>query len=156
LRKAFAAFACIASLAGAAAADAPRADRVELRIFTNWPAPQTFLGCLNCAASDPTSIWNPASRFGWNNPDGLWSRRSLRDINNRHAVCDASTMSPPPLVFDERHTFYYRLSAESVSDQGICALYMSRAGCAAVRALCDNKPVPDPQSIRWTDVIPRG
>lgn len=147
---------CIAALAGDATAHPAAADSVKLKIYTDWPAPETFLGCLNCAATDPTSIWNPASRFGWTNPNGVWSRHSLRDLNYRHSVCDASSLSPPPLVFDEHWAFYYQLAVEAVSGAGICALYMSRQGCAAVRALCEGKPVPAPQTIRWTDVaIPR-
>ena len=79
---------CIAALAGDAAAHRSNAANVKLQIYTNWPSPRTFLGCLNCAATDPTSIWNPTSRYGWSNPDGVWAQPALRHANYRRLVCD--------------------------------------------------------------------
>jgi hypothetical protein len=127
------------------------ADGVKLMVYVDWPTKRMFVGCLSCSAADPTSIWNPASPYGWTNPKGVWRRHGFRD-----AVCDAHLTYPPPRVFDERWTFYYRLSADSLSRASICSLVMSRRGCSAVRALCGGQPVPVVTPSEWADVsLPR-
>jgi hypothetical protein len=139
-----------------AAAQQLSADGEKLMIYVDWPTPRMFLGCLSCAASDPTSIWNPASPYGWTNRKGVWSRQGFRHIDYRQSVCDVHLTYPPPRVFDEQWTFYYRLSIESLSRASICSLVMSREGCSAMRALCDGKPVPAVTPSEWTDVsLPR-
>jgi hypothetical protein len=144
---------CIAALGGDAAAHRSNAANVKLRVYSDWPAPRTFLGCLNCAATDPTSIWNPASRYGWTNPDGVWSHPSLRHLDYRHLVCDIPLTAPPPAVFNEYWGFYYLLSVDAVRRDSICTVNMSRQGCAAVRALCAGKPVAAVPADGWTDII---
>ena len=144
--------ACIAALAGDAAARRSNSADVKLQVYSNWPHPQTFLGCLNCAATDPTSIWNPTSRYGWTNPDGVWSRPSLRHLNYRHLVCDIPLTAPPPAVVDEYWGFYYVLTVDAAQRNSICAVNMSRQGCAAMRALCAGSPVTAVPTVGWTDV----
>jgi hypothetical protein len=145
--------ACIAALAGDAAAHRSNSNNVKLQIYSNWPDPRTLLGCLNCAAIDPTSIWNPTSRYGWSNPNGVWSRPAFRNINYRHLVCDVTPRASPPAVFDQLWSFYYVLNVDATRRGGICALNMSQQGCAAVRALCAGSSVAAAPTVGWTDVV---
>ena len=147
---------CIAALAGDAAAHRSNAANVRLQIYTNWPSSRTFLGCLNCAATDPTSIWNPTSRYGWSNPNGVWAQRALRHANYRHLVCDMPLTAPPPAVLDEYNGFYYVLSIDAVRRNSICTVRMSREGCEAVRALCAGTTAAPVSPGGWTDtdVVP--
>jgi hypothetical protein len=132
---------CIAALAGNAAARGSGANDVKLEVYSNWPNSRTYLGCLNCRSSDPTSIWNPASRYGWSNPTGVWSGRAFRHANYRRLVCDMPPSTPQPAVLDEHYTFYYVLSIDAVRRESICAMTKSRQGCAVIRALCAGTPM---------------
>ncbi|MEM7077473.1 MAG: hypothetical protein AAF513_02490 [Pseudomonadota bacterium] len=39
---------------------------------------EVFLGCLNCRASDPRSVWNRYGRFGNPaSPDSIWNARGI-------------------------------------------------------------------------------
>ena len=125
---------------------------VKLQIYTNWPSSRTFLGCLNCAPTDPTSIWNPTSRYGWSNPDGVWAQPALRHADYRHLVCDMPLTAPPPSVLDEYNGFYYVLSVDAVRRNSICSVNMSREGCAAVQALCAGKAAGAVSPRGWTDI----
>jgi hypothetical protein len=143
---------CVAALGADAAAERSNEGKVQLQIYSNWPDARTFLGCLNCAADDPTSIWNPASTYGWANPDGVWSRPSLRHVSYRHLVCDTPLTAPSPTVLDQYHSFYYLLTVDALKANGICAPGMSRRGCDAVRALCEGKPAAAVSTDEWTDI----
>jgi hypothetical protein len=137
MRKLLVLAACIAAaLAGDAAAHRSNATNVRLQIYSNWPAPRTFLGCFNCAPSDPDSFWNPASRYGWGNPDGIWSQRAFRHADYRHLVCEMPLTAAPPGVFDQFYDFYYVLTVDAVRRAGVCALGGAPKACAAVRTLC--------------------
>ncbi len=155
MRKLLVLVVCLAALAGNAEARRSNANDVKLRIYTNWPDPLTFLGCLNCAPTDPLSIWNPMSRYGWTNPKGVWNQPSLRHLTYRQLVCDVQLISPPPMVFDQYWGFYYRLSVDAAPGNSICAVQMSRRGCAVVRALCGEKPAGGASKPGWTGVVPR-
>ena len=143
---------CIAAFAGAATAGRSNASNVKLQIYSNWPTERTLLGCLNCAATDPTSIWNPTSRYGWANPDGVWSQPGFRSVSYRHLVCDVPLTASPPAVLDEYSSFYYVLTVDSVRRNSICAVTMSRQGCAALRALCAGKSAASVPATGWTDI----
>lgn len=143
---------CMAALAGDAAAHRSNSDNVKLQIYSNWPEPRTLLGCLNCAATDPTSIWNATSRYGWANPDSVWSHRAFRHLNYRHLVCDMPLTASPPAVLDEYYGFYYVLTIDSFRRDSICSLNMSRQGCAALRALCAGTPMTAVPAAGWTDI----
>jgi len=136
MRKLLVIAACIAALAGGAAAHQSNSDDVKLQIYSNWPHPRTFLGCLNCAPSDPNSIWNRRSQYGWKNPDGVWSRPAFRHASYRRLVCDMPLTAAPPAVFDQYYGFYYVLTVDAERGGSICGLTASHQGCAVVRALC--------------------
>lgn len=144
---------CIATLAGGASAHPTNAANVKLQIYSTWPKPRTFLGCLNCAATDTTSIWNPTSQYGWTNPDGVWSRPAQRHLDYRHLVCDLPLTAPPPAVFDEYWGFHYVLTVDAVQRDSICTARMSQQGCAVVQALCTGRPVAAVPPGAWTDTI---
>jgi hypothetical protein len=135
LRKLLVLALCMAALAGDAGARSNAAD-VKLLVYSNWPHPRVFLGCLNCAATDPTSVWNPTSRYGWTNPTGLWRRSGpYRNPDNRNSACNNPAVRPPA-VFDQLWSFYYTLSIDPFRRGSICSPGMSHQGCAAVVALC--------------------
>jgi hypothetical protein len=136
MRKLLVLIVCIAALAGDAEAYRSNAANVKLQIYSNWPSPRTFLGCFNCAPTDPTSVWNPASRYGWTNPDGVWSRPALRHADYRHLVCDMPLTAAPPAVFDQYDGFYYVLTVDAVRRSSVCALGGSRDACGLMRKLC--------------------
>jgi len=149
---------CIAALAGDAAAHRSNASNVKLQIYSNWPSSRTYLGCLNCAATDPTSIWNSTSTYGWGNPDGVWSHPAFRHADYRHLVCDMPLTAPPPTVLDDYNGFYYVLTVDAERRSSICSLSMSRQGCEAVQALCSGKSAAAVSAEGWTDtnVAPGG
>ena len=146
---------CIAALAGGAAAQPSNPGNVKLGIYSNWPDSRTFLGCLNCAATDPTSIWSPTSRYGWSNPDGVWSRPAFRHVNYRHLVCDLPLTAAPPAVFDQHYDFYYVFSVDTVRRDSICTLTMLKDGCWAVRSLCAGKSAAAVPGAGWAAIDPR-
>jgi hypothetical protein len=153
LRQLLILIACFAAIAGDAAAHRSNASNVKLQIYSNWPSSRTYLGCLNCAATDPNSIWNRTSRYGWTNPDGIWSQPALRHANYRRLVCDMPLTAPPPAVLDDYNGFYYVLTIDAVRRNSICSLEMSRQGCAAVQALCGGKTAADVSAAGWTDIV---
>ena len=148
---------CVAALAGHAAAHPSNPGNVKLQVFSNWPDSRTYLGCLNCAPTDPASIWNPTSRYGWANPDGVWSRPAFRHANYRRLVCDMPLTAPPPAVFDQHYEFYYALTVDTVRRDSICTLTMLKDGCWAVRALCAGKSAVAAPTAGWAtmNVDPR-
>ena len=143
--------ACIAALAGDAAASPSNPGDVKLGIYSNWPDSRTFLGCLNCAATDPTSIWSPTSRYGWSNPDGVWSRPAFRHANYRHLVCDLPLTAAPPAVFDQHYEFYYVFSVDTIRRDSVCTLTMLKQGCWAVQALCAGRSAAAVPAAGWAD-----
>jgi hypothetical protein len=149
LRKLLALVVCVAAFAGHAAALPSNPGNVKLEIYSNWPEARTFLGCLNCAATDPTSVWSPTSRYGWANPDGVWSRPAFRHANYRHLVCDLPLTAAPPAVFDQHFDFYYILSVDTVRRDSICTLTMLKDGCEAVRVLCAGKSAAGVPAVGW-------
>lgn len=146
---------CIAALAADAAAQPSNPGNVKLGIYSNWPHSRTFLGCLNCAATDPTSIWSPTSRYGWANPDGVWSRPAFRHVNYRHLVCDLPLTAAPPAVFDQHYDFYYVLSVDTVRRDSICTLTMLKDGCGAVQVLCAGKSAAAAPAVGWASIEAR-
>ena len=142
---------CIAALAGDATAHRSNASDVKLQIYSNWPDSRTYLGCLNCAATDPNSIWNPTSTYGWTNPGGIWNRPALRHANYRHLVCDLPLTAEPPAVLDDYNGFYYVLSVDAERRNSICSISMSRRGCEAVQALCEGKTAAAVPAAGWSD-----
>ncbi|HEY1750552.1 MAG TPA: hypothetical protein VGG29_04780 [Caulobacteraceae bacterium] len=135
---------CLTASGPSAVAHKTNADDVKLMVYGNASfiagglPHRVFLGCLNCEANDPRSVWNPSSRYGWLNGAGVWDPQGpYRSRNSRLSVCNR--LAPdPPVVFDEYWGFYYALSVDTRGGS-VCGLNGPHEACRAIYAMCGQR-----------------
>jgi hypothetical protein len=78
-------------------------NRLLLFAGPDW---KDFLGCINCRASNPYSIWNPASDYGSpTNPASIWNRKGEYGSSDAPASPWSAAPQPPPVVVDRVGNF---------------------------------------------------
>jgi len=85
----------------------PPATAAENRLLLfAGPEWRDFLGCVNCRASNPYSIWNPASDYGSpTHPLSIWNRSG--NYGSAEGLASPWTASPlpPPVIVDRVGNF---------------------------------------------------
>jgi len=95
-----------------------------------------FLGCLNCAETDPNSVWNESSKFGWVNNYGVWNEYGQYGGKyGSHSACNEYTSNPPILVDREGNSYGY-LGINPYKAGSVCSSSGVEQVCRALRVMC--------------------
>jgi hypothetical protein len=98
-----------------------------------------FLGCLNCAETDSTSVANEYSKYGWGNDYGLWGTYgAYAGEYSSKSACSAYASHPPVLV-DRDGGFYGYLTINEYKAQSVCGARGSEGICTALTKMCESK-----------------
>lgn len=134
MRKRLRVFAAILGLT--IVAGAALAEEIPELLIMGGPNHDEFLGCLTCSDTDPRSVWNTASRYGWGNKFGTWNpfgpHRNRFSVNS---ACNQYSISPPKLV-DRRGNNYGQLSINKYLPDGTCGPNGNEQLCMALRVMC--------------------
>ena len=120
------------SLTGVAAGDRP------LYVY-GGKGHKEFLGCINCEDTDPKSVWNNSSQYGFRNIYGAWSRSSQYvDPSSDLSSCNQLATDPPIIKGEDGRT-YGRLSLNEHIQGSVCGFGGRENLCLSVRILCKGK-----------------
>lgn len=98
-----------------------------------------FLGCLNCGATHPKSVWNEMSSFGFMNTFGVWNQfGNYASPFSSYSMC-SEFASDPPVIVDEQGNAYGRMSINEFATGSVCGISGSERLCRAARTVCQSK-----------------
>ena len=88
----------------------------KVHIYGGTSSHDTYLGCLNCAANDEFSIWNPTGKYGINssNENNIWNNgSSFGNPRSRYSPWNSNGTNPPAIVDFDGNFYGYFTANES-------------------------------------------
>lgn len=101
---------------GLVSSAAPSAQRPPRHLLFAGRGHDVFLGCLNCASTEPASVCNSYGRFG--NPFSgisIWNQFSTYGNNLNAASPWAAISVGPPVIVDDDGNFYGYLTSSELN-----------------------------------------
>jgi hypothetical protein len=97
---------------------------------------KVFLGCLNCAETDPSSVWNDMSRYGWGNGFGVWNAYGpYKNPYGGQSAC-SEYAADPPVIVDKQGNSYGYLTTNQYKPGSVCGAQGAQRICTALKVMC--------------------